>query len=173
MPSIKKLLDKGDLRSAGNSAKVVERVLQKPELFEELVQLISSDKPATCMRAADAVEKITRSHPQYLKPYKKLFMNQIGRMTQKEIRWHTAQILPRLTLTKNDRKRVYELMIGYLQDKSSIVRTFAMQALADIALQDGHYHKKVRKIISEKVKTGTPAMQSRGKKLLQLLDSEK
>jgi len=124
------------------------------------------------MRASDAVEKITRDHPEWLKPYKKLFLNTIASISQKEVRWHTAQILPRLNLTKKEREMVYELMQSYLKDGSSIVKTFAMQALTDIAIQDNSYVGKVRKQVTRLMKEGTPAMKSRGKKLLAALDDE-
>ena len=63
-------------------------------------------------------------------------------------------------------------MLSYLKDKSSIVKTFSMQALTDIALQDGSYVDEVQKLIAHLIAEGTPAMKSRGKKLLVTLDSE-
>ena len=170
MSNVEKLLSVGDLRSAGSSEKVVNMVLSQPVLFVGVVDAIFSNNAATRMRASDAVEKITRVHPELLKPYKKLFLNEIANIEQKEVRWHTAQILPRLKLTKREREKVYNLMLLYLDDKSSIVRTFSMQAITDIALQDKTYIQKARKLINKLMKSGTPAMRSRGKKLLLLLD---
>ena len=73
MDKIEKLLSYGDLRTAGNSEKVLELVFNNPELFDSVVHSIFSDNPATRMRASDAVEKISIDHPEWLKPYKKLF----------------------------------------------------------------------------------------------------
>ena len=171
MPSIEKLLSVGDLRSAGNSEKVVNMVLSQPKLFDDVVDAIFSESAGIKMRASDAIEKITRIHPEYLRPHKKLFLSKVSEIEQKEVRWHTAQILPRLNLTKKEREKVYGLMMLYLEDKSSIVRTFAMQALADIALQDNAYVPKVKNLISKLIVKGSPAMQSRGKKLLALLNN--
>ena len=61
-------------------------------------------------------------------------------------------------------------MLQYLDDKSSIVRTFAMQSLTDIAMQESKYVNKVRKLIKNLMRNGTPAMKSRGKKLLVILE---
>ena len=171
MPDIEKLLSAGDLRSAGNSEKVVKMVLSKPALFNEVIDVILSENPGAKMRASDAIEKITRSHPEYLIPHKKLFLTKIAGINQKEVRWHTAQILPRLNLTKREREKVYNLMMKYLDDESSIVRTFAMQALTDIALQETSYIPRVEKLIQKLMKNGTPAMKSRGKKLLILIEN--
>lgn len=159
-----------NLRSAGKSEVVVKLVLSKPELFDDVIDAIFIADAGTRMRASDAVEKITRDHPEWLKPYKKRFLNDIANIEQKEVRWHTAQILPRLNLTKLEREKVYKLMHEYLNDKSSIVRTFAMQALTDIALQENKYINEVRRLIEDLMRNGSPAMKSRGKKLLTVLN---
>ncbi len=170
MNRIEKLLSIGDLRTAGKSEVVVKQVLSNPKLFGDVVNAILIENPGLRMRSSDAVEKITRDHPEWLKPYKKLFLSKIANINQKEVRWHTAQILPRLNLTKKEREMVYELMQSYLKDESSIVKAFAMQALTDIAIQDSSYVGMVRKQVKRLTKEGTPAMRSRGKKLLVALD---
>jgi hypothetical protein len=118
------------------------------------------------MRASDAAEKITRIHPELLIPYKKLFLNKISKINQQEVGWHTAQMLPRLKLTKTERERVFGLLLTYLEDKSRIVKTSTMQALADIATQDNTYLNQVQRILSSLIEKGSPAMKARGKKLL-------
>lgn len=171
MDKIEKLLSYGDLRTAGNSEKVLELVFNDPELFDSVVNSIFSDNPATRMRASDAVEKISIDHPEWLKPYKKLFLTKIAEIKQKEVKWHVAQILPRFTLTPKEREKVYNIMLVYLDDSSQIVKTFAMQALTDIALQDTNYIDRVRSIVLNLMKNGAPSQQSRGRKLLKVLES--
>lgn len=78
--------------------------------------------------------------------------------------------MPRLNLTKLEREKVYNLMLQYLDNKSSIVRSFAMQSLTDIAMQESKYVNKVRKLIKNLMRNGTSAMKSRGKKLLVILE---
>ena len=166
---IKSLLHVGDLRSAGKSAVVVEAVLEDPGLFGEVVDAMQVDHPAARMRAADAVEKISRLHPEWLRPYKRRFLNTLTKIDQKEVRWHLAQILPRLSLTKKERQAVFDLMMHYLDDDSRIVRTFAMQALADLAVQDTDYAEEVTDLVTRLMRTGAASMQSRGRKLLAVL----
>jgi len=167
---IEKLLSIGDLRTAGKSEEVVKLVSSKPKLFDDVVNAILVDDPGTRMRASDAVEKITRVHPEWLKPYKRQFLSKIVNIEQKEVRWHTAQILPRFNLTKKERKKVFTLMLIFLEDESRIVKTFAMQTLTDIAVQDNSYVNNVRNIVKKLMQNGAPAMKSRGKKLLVTLN---
>lgn len=173
MNRIEKLLSAGDLRSVGNSEQVVKLVQRNTALFADVIQAMLHDHPGIRMRAADAVEKITRNKPELLKPYKQLLLTKVAPIEQKEVRWHLAQILPRLNLTSRQRNEVYKLMRSFLQDESRIVKTFAMQALADIALQDHAYLAEVRKLIQRLSRQGSPAMQSRGKKLLLVLNRQK
>ena len=48
------------------------------------------------MRAADAIEKITMRHPEYLQPYKTQLIEQLALIDQKEVRWHVAQMVSRV-----------------------------------------------------------------------------
>jgi hypothetical protein len=57
----------------------------------------------------------------------------------------------------------------YLEDQSSIVRTFALQALADLSRNDAGLRSRVREILEESVATGTAAMRARARKLLKKL----
>ena len=53
----------------------------------------------------------------------------------------------------------------YLDDNSSIVKTFAMQALFDLAQLNKNLLPEVTSIINDCLKNGSPAMKSRAKKL--------
>ena len=170
MKKIEKLLSIGDLRTTGKSEEVVKMVLSDPQLFEDVINAVLTDDPGTRMRASDAAEKITKIHPDWLHPFKKLFLERISKISQQEVRWHTAQMLPRITLTKTERKRVFELLLTYLEDKSRIVKTSTMQALTEIAIQDNSYLIKVQKLLNDLIQVGSPAMKARGKKLLLALE---
>jgi hypothetical protein len=54
---------------------VVAAVGNNPVLFDDLFQGLLTDDPLIRMRAADAVEKITVRHPDYIQPYKELLIN--------------------------------------------------------------------------------------------------
>ncbi len=166
MTDILKKLEGGDRRSIGQVAKVVDEVNGQPALFETVFKAMLVDDPIVRMRAADAVEKITTNQPHYLQPYKDMLINQVAKVNQQEVRWHVAQILPRLSLNRRERETVVEILFGYLQDKSKIVKTFSLQALADFAQEDGSLRLRVVEVLEEMVQKGSPAVINRGKKLL-------
>lgn len=172
MHQIIKKLEGSDLRSKGRSEEVVKDILNKPSLFKHVILAILDDDPVIRMRAADAAEKISKEQPTYLRPYKKILINRISHIDQQEVRWHAAQMLPRLQLTSKERRQVWDIFLQYLKDKSSIVRAFAMQGLADIAMKDQSYLQQVVPLINKLMVTGSPAMQSRGCKLLKQLERQ-
>lgn len=171
MHSVLKKLQGGDRRSIAGVDEVVGDVLESTVLFDDLIDGFFDDDSVIRMRAADAVEKITRIRPDLLKPYKKKLIRLAGDTDQQEVRWHLAQILPRLVLTPTDRKTAVEIFFTYLNDKSKIVVTFALQALADFAMEDHGLRPRVVRVLKNLVETGSPAIKNRGQKLLRMLRS--
>jgi hypothetical protein len=158
-----------DRRSIGRSNEVVAEVLARPALFRLVFEGLLDDNAMIRMRAADAVEKITAKRPELLEPYKKKLLRDVAGINQQEVRWHLALMIPRLRLTRNERAEALGLLMEFLHDKSSIVKTFAMQALADLALQDPSLEPQVIPLLRALTETGTPAMKARGRKLLENL----
>jgi hypothetical protein len=167
--TILKKLAGGDRRSIGRSNKVVEEVLARPTLFRALVQGLSVNDPVVRMRAADAMEKVTQERPDLLLPYAKRLLSIAAGEEQIEVRWHMASMLPRLRLIPSERAAAVDVLHVYLKDSSSIVKTFAMQGLADFALRDSNLSERVMPVIEELTAIGTPAMRARGRKLLTAL----
>ena len=159
----------GDRRSIGNVNEVVVAVQKKPDLFKDLVSGLFDDDPVVCMRAADAMEKISAVDPHILQPFKTHLIRLAQQTQQQELRWHLAQMIPRLKLTRNETAAVMDIFFDYLEDKSKIVVTFAMQALSDLAIQETVVSTRVIRAIEKLAQTGSPAIQSRGKKLLKQL----
>lgn len=117
--------------------------------------------PVVRMRAADAVEKITRRRPDLLRELEDRVLTQVAAIDQAEVRWHVAQPVPRLALTPLRRVRAITILRGFLADDSRIVRAFAMQALADLAEHDEQMRAWVLPLLAELTRIGTPAMRSR------------
>jgi hypothetical protein len=167
--SILSLLQGGDRRSIGRSNEVAARVLENPRLFPTLISGLWHDDPLVRMRAADAAEKVTRNLPELLVPHKKELLGLMAETEQAEVRWHMAVLAPRLPLSSSERQLIISLLKGYLQDHHSIVKTLALQGLADLAQIDLEIRMEVREIVQQAARSGTPAMKARSRKLLKKL----
>jgi hypothetical protein len=162
-------LSGGDRRSLGRSGEIVRDIAEDPKLFAAAFAALLDSDPVASMRAADAVEKATRGHPELLKPFKRALLTKVAARDQQEVRWHVAQMLPRLQLTAKERDHAVSILFEYLEDKSAIVRVFAMQGLSDFAMQDTKLRARVVPLLEFLTAEGTAAMRARGRKLLKAL----
>ena len=158
-----------DRRSIGRSNEVKKLVLCQPERFDELLECLWDEDLVVRMRAADAAEKITVTWPEMLNSHKQELLGLLDEAEQIELRWHLALMVPRLTLTGPARHRAAAALRRYLEDRSSIVKTFALQGLADLARQEASLRVSVRRTLEESLRAGTAAMKARARKLLKEL----
>lgn len=166
MHALLQSLSGGDRRSVGESNRAVSAVLENHELIDVLFEGLETSDPVLRMRCADAIEKVTAKLPVLLVPYKERLLQRLSKIEQQEVRWHVAPMLARLPLTEREEKAVVSLLLSYINDRSSIVKTMAMQALTDIALRSRRRMSEIKQHIEELSVIGTPAMKARSKKLL-------
>lgn len=160
------LLEGGDRRTIGRSGQVVALVSRDTALFPHLMAGLWSEDPLVRMRAADAAEKVTRQDHALLAPYKKELLGLMSEADEQELRWHLAAMVPRLPLTAKERQVAVSVLNRYLEDRSSIVKTFALQGLFDLAKDDPNLQPRVIEILREATRSGTAAMKARSRKLL-------
>ena len=163
---ILEMLRGGDRRSIGRSEEVAQIVSKNLGLFPRLMGGLWSEDELVRMRAADAAEKVSRTESQLLQAYKKELLGLMAETEMQEVRWHLAAMVPRLKLNANERQSARERLREYLQDKSSIVKTFALEGLVELAGEDEEARLEVTEILREATRTGTAAMKARSRKLL-------
>jgi hypothetical protein len=118
------------------------------------------------MRAGDALEKVSREHQGWLRPLRRELLALAVTTAEQELRWHLAQLLPRLGLSASQRGTLVSVLRGYAQDSSVIVRVSAMRALVDLAAIDQGLRPLVRRHLRRTLETGSPAERARARKLL-------
>ena len=165
------MLAGGDRRTIGRSGEVAAIVAKDARLFPQLIAGLWSEDPLLCMRAADAAEKVTREKPRWLPPYKKELLGLMAEAEQQELRWHLAAMIPRLPLNAWERRFAASVLMSYLKDRSSIVKTFALQGLAELAANDPEMRLEVLELLRQATRRGTPAMKARSRKLLARFDN--
>ena len=163
---IREYLAGGDRRSIGRSDELVMLVERRMGLLKQLVEHMWDSDPVVAMRAADAVEKITRARQASLQPFKQELLGLADEASERELRWHLALMFPRLQLSSAERWQICGVLRNYLEDTSSLVKTFALQALFDISRPELRLRAETEEILKAAARTGTPAMRARARILL-------
>lgn len=170
---MKNILDKlrgGDLRSIGRANEVAGDIEKNVSLFETVFRGLYDSDPIVRMRSADVIEKVTQNKPELLSNHTSEVILILTTAEQQEVCWHVAQIAPRLAYSPNEENEIIKALKRYLTHKSKIVRLSAMESLANIAERNRSILNEVIEIIKVQKATGIPALQSRGRKLLQRLE---
>ena len=119
--------------------------------------------------AADCLEKVAAANPKLIQPYKDAILRVLSRIGQWPVRSRVCLMLPRLKLSSTERREAFETVRTYLDDESSIVRTFAMQAMFDLSEKDELLRDAAMAVIERAVKSGSPAMRARARHLIKNL----
>lgn len=160
-----------DLRKLKNVKKVLDAVKDQHS-FDELFGLIFHHERPLVMRAADAVEKITLKNKGYLEPHKGQLLAILKSADHKELKWHIAQLLPRVTLTKQEVDDVWHKLTYWAlnRNESKIVRVNALQGLFDISRSHSEWQKDFNQTLSAIEHEAIPSLQARIRKLKRLPD---
>ena len=169
--------------SSGRTVEVINLVRANPRKANQLLECLWDEDPRVAMRAADALEKLTRRRdpvPDAIQKsllktlqgaWKAPLIGLLAEATENKLRWCLAQVVPRLTLTISECRRVSDTLQSFLEDRSSIVKTMALQGLADLTRQDASLLPEVVDLLLIHSRSGTPAMRARGRMLLKRLES--
>jgi hypothetical protein len=168
--TIRFMLVEGRPMAIGRAREVAALVLAHPRRAPSLVECLWDEDRGVANRAADALEHISRERPSILEPWSASLLGLLGEATESRLRWNLVQIIPRLSLKGQEIRRAVGLLEACLEDRSSIVKTSAMQSLADLARRDHSMVPEALDLLRIHTRSGTPAMRARGRKLLKILE---
>ena len=158
----------------GRVPEIAEWIGELPRRIPRLIELLWDDDPGVASRAADVLERISRwASPALMRAileFKEPLIGLLAETSLPKVRWNLALTLPRLTLTVPECRRMAETLNGLLDDKSSIVKTAALHALADLTRQDGSLRPGVEDLLRMAERSGTPAMRARSRILLKAME---
>ena len=160
------ILKGGDLRSIGQSNKVVS-LIDNQQNFDELFQQLFHTDRKVVMRAVDAIEKITVNNPGYLKPHKNDILKLCDTAKNIELKWHLALLASRLSLTKRELGRVWQTLTCWATDRneSRIVRVNSIQGLFNLLTQHKELEQDFNLTLTEIERENIPSINARIRKL--------
>jgi|SRR6185312_4527109 len=163
MTGISGKLKGGDLRSIGKANALITEITDQQKFDELFCGLFNADR-LVVMRSADAIEKVTIAHPEYLKSHKNELLELLNTAKHIELKWHLAQLVPRLKLNEKETGiawNIFTLSALDKKERSRIVRVFSLQALFDIQKQYPELKKDFMDTLEKMDSENIPSIKSR------------
>jgi len=162
--------------SVGSVQQIVPLVQAQPALAAYLVELLFEQDPGVSQRAADVLERISRRPSpalyRILAASKETLLGLLPEAATRKLRWNLALTLGRLPLSAQECRRASEILKTWLDDSSSIVKTAALQCLADLSGQDTSLLPTAIDLLRIHGRSGTAAMRARSRILLEKLERQ-
>lgn len=157
----------GDRRSIGKADEVAAIVAREPKRFGDLFACLSHTDGLVRMRAADALEKISRDHADWFVRHRDALLGWRVDDGTAEVRWHLVLICARLTLSGAEATTLMRRMEKLVRDDddSRIVKVMALEAAA--MLRDKHpaLEEDFRNLRQWALWSPWPSLQARARKL--------
>ena len=173
-PSTKRIrpfLAGGDRRSIAESDRVRDLVEQEPDLVAALAALTEDEDWLVSQRAFDLLEKIAHEHPDWVEPYKAIFLGPAADSDKWEIRLQIVRALPLFRWTSRDRARATGILVENVSYPQTFVRAWALDSLATFAQTDSRLIPAVHQHLAEFERSGSKALQARARKIRERLKS--
>jgi hypothetical protein len=145
-------------------------VLESPRLVRQLIECLWDEDEGVAGRAADALETVVTESPRIVARWKDALLGRLVEAGPIKLRWHLGLVVTGMKLTRPECRRVYGVLQGWLDHKSSIVKTSAMQGIAELTRQDPSLKDEALDLLRALGRSGTPAMRARGRILIEQLE---
>jgi hypothetical protein len=164
--SIRTMLQGGDRRSKGRWDSLAADAVHDPGLVSELVAALLDEDELVRLRAADALEKASAELPEILAPHAAAIIGPAADLEQHDVRWHIAQMLPRLALDGAGLRRAMSVLEATLAGTSVVARVMAMDALAELAERAPALRGRATRAVERGLSIGSPAEQARARQIV-------
>lgn len=158
----------GHANSLGRVNEVIEIVLKQKSRLDELYGCLFEEDAWVRMRAADALEKICRTNPEWLLPYIDRLAKEVSPSAQPSLQWHLAQIYREVALTPKQRQFAIQWLRQVLSrtDVDWIVAANAMTTLVQFTLEGFCSKNDTVALLNKQKHHKSPAVVRRADKLL-------
>jgi len=165
-------LSGGDLRSIGKSGELVKLIRTQKD-FDSLFAYLRNSDRIIAMRAADVIEKLSASKPQFLVSHADEILELASLNKEKEIKWHIAQIIPRIKIDKRQKRKATEILFRWAKniEESKIVRANSLQSLFELCKDDIDLFGQLKKTFEVIKQENIPSLNARIKQLTPAADT--
>jgi HEAT repeat protein len=162
-------LSEGDLTTDGRANQVAELVGSSPHLFPDLIEALSFPEAAVRGHAADALEKIARSHPEWVLEYLPALRRAAIADPVAMVRWHLAMVFGHLAGFSETQGPSCRTLERLLHDRSATVRSWALTSLCIIGRLSPNRSPRITREISALTRDPSAAVRKRAGRAVETL----
>lgn len=162
-------LSEGDLRSDGPATAVAEIVLDRPDLFGDLIPGLDHADPVVRGRTADVLEKVARVRPDWVNEIRVDLLRLAEEDPVPMVRWHLAMVLGYLLVYPEHFETIYIVLVRMLVDESVFVRSWVITSLTIAGRLDPERCEEIVQLLAPLLKEESVAIRTRAKKALDSL----
>jgi hypothetical protein len=141
-----------------------------PARVSELVALTKDEDWLVVMRATDLLEKLAHEHPEWVEPYKAIFLGELADSDKWEIRLQIVRALPLFDWSDKERRRAVEILLRDVEHPQTFVKAWALDSLATLTSKHGALMPVVRRYLARFQRSGSKALETRAKHIRRRLD---
>jgi len=157
------LLSGGDRRSIADSNRVRALIERRPSRLKALVALTAHEDWLVTQRALDLLEKFAHEHPEWVEPYKQVFIGPLADSDKWEIRLQIVRALPLFRWTAPQRRRVEAILLENIAFPQTFVRAWALDSLTTLAERSTKLMPIVLRHIEAFARSPKKALQARAR----------
>ena len=159
--------------SRANTDFVKDLIYQKPELYEELFELVIKNEEPYSRRAIWVFDACDEEYPGVAVPYLPVLINNLENFDHDGMKRHTLRILSRHEIPKNQIVKVLDFCFTMLKlFEAAAIKVHAMQILYQITLKEPELKPEAYAAIELAIQEGTTGVKNRGMKMLRKLSKE-
>lgn len=162
--------------SKAQALKIANHACSGKQHFKALMKCFMSEEYRLAQRAAWSVSWAARKKPEMVRPYiKDLVLVLQKKEVHKAVVRNAVRILEALDIPETFHGDVMNACFGFIETPSTpaAIKAFSLTTLANLALTYPEIKAELKLIIEERWETETPAFRSRGKKILEAIQTTK
>ena len=163
------LLSGGDRRGIARSARVRALIEKRPARVKDLAALTHADDWLVAQRALDLLEKLAHEHPDWIEPYKKVFIGPLADSDKWEIRLQIVRALPLFRWTEAESRRIEQILLENVAFPQTFVRAWALDSLATLSERKAKLVPIVLQHLETFAQSSSKALQARARAIRERL----
>ena len=144
-------------------------VERRPSRVKELAALATDADWLVAQRALDLLEKLAHEHPQWIEPYKKVFIGPLADSDKWEIRLQIVRALPLFRWTPAQSRRVEAILVRDVSFPQTFVRAWALDSLATLSRRNTRLASLVLRHLTTFEHSTSKALQARARAIRERL----